>query len=399
MMLSTNHLSEPSLETPAFVYDEDILREQLDRAVHLQERARVLIRFSLKAFAILDGVRLIAARLRGLEASSLFEAMLARSILGADGKVHFTSPGVRPKDMGPLLRCCDYASANSLTQLALMLAESDNKGPALGIRVNPGLSYAADPRYDPSSAESKLGIPLRDVARFFESGGARSARVSGLHFHSNCESRHYSQLQETVRHLHREIPSVLRQLEWVNLGGGYLLDEAEDEHHLREAVELLRGEYGVDVFMEPGEGLVRRAGFIVTSVLDIFERAGSRIAVLDTTVNHMPEVFEYHAEPEVTSADAEGDEKYTLAGCSCLAGDRLGTYRFRRPLHVGDRLVIRNAGAYTFVKAHMFNGINLPTVYSASRGGLKLLRAHDFTDFISRCAATGQASELPWGEV
>lgn len=397
MMTSTPHLFEPSLETPAFVYDADILRAQLDRVLRLQDRAGLLIRFSLKAFTVLEGVQLIAERLGGLEASSLFEAMLAREILGENGSVHFTSPGVRPKDMGQLLRCCDYASANSLAQLQLMSAESRDRRPALGVRVNPGLSYAADPRFDPCSPDSKLGIPLGDVARLFESGEARSAGVSGLHFHSNCESSHYSQLHATVRHLRGEIPSVLRQVAWVNLGGGYLVDEAEDEDDLRMAVELLRGEYGVKVFMEPGEGLVRRAGFIVTSVLDLFERAGSRVAVLDTTVNHMPEVFEYGVAPEITSAIADGGERYTLTGCSCLAGDRLGTYSFRQPLRVGDRLVIRNAGAYTFVKANMFNGINLPTVYCANGGELKLLRAYDFGDFISRCGA-GRTAELAWRE-
>ena len=73
----------------------------------------------------------------------------------------------------------------------------------------------------------------------------------------------------------------------------------------------------------------------------------------------MPEVFEYGFQPDVVGAceaDAgasKGDagHEYLLAGCTCLAGDLFGVYRFPGPLHVGDRVVFSNAGSYTLVKA------------------------------------------------
>lgn len=384
-----------NLETPAFVYDEGALEAQLQRAGQLQGRTGIAVRFSLKAFSVLGGVRLIAARLGGLEASSVFEAMLARRVLGAEGRVHFTSPGVRPRDVSQVLAHCDYVSANSLHQLREFTGVVRGAGPQFGLRVNPGLSFAKDARFDPAANTSKLGVPLAEARELFRSRDGLSRWVSGLHFHSNCESTRYSQLLATVQHLDRELPEVLSRVSWVNLGGGYLVDEAEDEEHLRAAAELLRGRYEVELFMEPGEGLVRQAGWIVTTVLDVFERHGSRIAIVDTTVNHMPEIFEYGGAPEVVEADPQGPDEYSVVGCSCLAGDKLGTYRFESPLQPGTRLVIKNAGAYTLVKAHMFNGINLPQIYRLGPGGLRLERAYDFGDFLERCG--GPAGELGVG--
>ena len=51
--------------------------------------------------------------------------------------------------------------------------------------------------------------------------------------------------------------------------------------------------------MNQGQDLVRAAGYLIASVLDIFDVNGKRIAVLDTTINHMPEVLEFDYQPDV----------------------------------------------------------------------------------------------------
>ena len=91
--------------------------------------------------------------------------------------------------------------------------------------------------------------------------------------------------------------------------------------------------------------------------------------MLDTTVNHMPEVFEYQFRPDVVGASDLGAHEYVLAGMSCLAGDVFGEYRFDEPLRVGSRVVFSNAGAYTIVKANTFNGIPLPAIYELRDDG------------------------------
>ena len=109
------------------------------------------------------------------------------------------------------------------------------------------------------------------------------------------------------------------------------------------------------------------------------------VAVLDTTINHFPEVFEYQFAPDVLGDDHESEHEYVLAGASCLAGDVLGTYGFKRRLKPGSRVVLPGMGAYSLVKANMFNGINLPVVYSiAADGSLEERRKYDYEDYRSR---------------
>ncbi len=48
-----------------------------------------------------------------------------------------------------------------------------------------------------------------------------------------------------------------------------------------------------DIYIEPGKALVRDGGIFVASVVDLIDTNGRTVAVLDTSVNHMPEVLEY----------------------------------------------------------------------------------------------------------
>jgi len=186
---------------------------------------------------------------------------------------------------------------------------------------------------------------------------------------------------------------LLSDINWINLGGGYLFDPGERCDLLTAAVRLLQHHHGLEVYIEPGAALVRKAGYLVAKVIDLFRREGKSIAVLDTTVNHMPEIFEYQFEPDILGHDDNADHEYWLAGSSCLAGDVMGDYAFHQPLHIGSRIVLTNVGAYAMVKAHMFNGINLPAIYSVTLGGeLILRRRFTYEDFLSRFGACRDAA-------
>ncbi len=156
-------------------------------------------------------------------------------------------------------------------------------------------------------------------------------------------------------------------LEWINLGGGYLFDkDCANMDAFYEAVGFLKSMHGLEVFIEPGSAFVRDAGFLVSTVLDLMENGGKVIAILDTSVNHLPESFEYEWRPDVltdlTGSGTDGRYRYIIAGSTCLAGDVFGEYSFAEPLEIGSKVVMYGVGSYNLVKAHTFNGLPLPSI-------------------------------------
>lgn len=373
-----------TFHTPAFIYDEKTIIDVLSILTEIRVKAYCKLLFPLKPFSLADALHLMAPYIDGCSASSLFEAKLARDILGNKKSVHITTPGFRPDEISIISELCDYISFNSLSQWERYNKEISSKA-SCGLRINPELAFVKDERYNPCRKGSKLGVPLCKLSEISNDGYKPLHQVKGLHFHTNCESTDFDQLFQTVLHIDAHLPKLLGQVDWVNLGGGYLFESAQNLDKLMEAVAFLRDQYDVEVLFEPGKGIVGGAGYIISTVIDMFENDGRTIAVLDTTVNHMPEIFEYQFQPDVLGSKYSGGHKYILAGCTCLAGDQFGEYAFDEPLEVGSRITFSNVGAYTLVKANMFNGVNLPTIYASTQdGALELKKQFDYEDFKSR---------------
>lgn len=380
------------LSTPAFIFDKNSIQQNIETLQATISKKECKILFSLKSCSEIDTLFLISPLIEGFSASSLFEAKLAREVLGAGKSVHITTPGLQSDEINELAGYCDYISFNSLSQWNRYKNRVDSKV-SCGLRINPQLSHIKDERYDPCRKHSKLGVPLDQLIAAIDGDSGMLVGIDGLHFHTNCDSSDFAPLLKTVEHLDVQLESFLPRMKWINLGGGYLFNDPRSLDPFYDAVNLLKSKYDLEVFIEPGASIVREAGYMVSTVLDIFASDGKEIAILDTTVNHMPEVFEYQYEPDVLGHIDDGPHQYILAGCTCLAGDVFGEYAFDQPLEIGSRVVFANVGAYTLVKAHMFNGVNLPAIYAYTiEGKLELKKQFTYEDFKSRCGANNYAT-------
>jgi carboxynorspermidine decarboxylase len=358
-----------SITTPAFVYEDAFIVSRGEHLKKIADEANCKLLYSVKALTLPWVLELIAPYVRGFSASSLFEAATVRNFLPEEGTVHLTTPGLRPNEAEKISENCDYICFNTVSQWNRHKDDA-GKNLEIGLRVNPEVSFLDDPRYDPCRAYSKLGISTYAIKEVFSQSSPASQGISGLLFHNNCNSPDLQEVLVSVEKLEREIGHILSGLSWINLGGGYLFDkDSTNLEAFYEAVASLQTKYGLEVYIEPGSAFVRDAGFLVSTVLDLIESDDKSIAILDTTVNHLPESFEYEWRPDVL-LDVEGGRfPYIIAGSTCLAGDVFGEYAFEEPLKVGSTVVMYGVGAYNLVKSHTFNGIPLPSIYSLGDNG------------------------------
>ena len=282
-------------------------------------------------------------------------------------------PGFREDEIAELSNVCDYLSVNSLNQWQRFSGSLHDTINA-GIRVNPQLSFLDDDRHDPCRQFSKLGVTIDQVQPF--------EGLTGIHFHTMFASESVEPLRKTIEKIEAELGDLLHQLEWINIGGGYVFKDQKMFSEFENIICDLSDKYELTVFFEPGKGVIGEAGELVTEVIDLFENDGKMIVVLDTSVSHHPEIFEYQQSPIIKEAVKEGVWTGILVGSSCKSGDLFGEYYFPTPLQIGSRITLENVGAYSLVKASRFNGINLPDIYLKKNvGKLELVQKFDYQDY------------------
>lgn len=370
------------LITPAYVYDQGKIIETLNLLKEINEKCGCFILYSIKSANVSGLLKIIQPHVAGFSCSSLFEVQLAKEILDENQTVHITMPGYKEDEFDSLLTLTDFVTLNSSTQVNTFSSNVNNIS-SCGIRINPELSFVKDERYDPCRSFSKLGVSVNEFKNKVIEIDWQN--VEGIHIHNNCESNDFSQLQQSVDKVLSNLPLNDMNLKWINLGGGYLLDKQTNIEPLLDAVKRCQDEYNVDVYFEPGKAITGHAGYLVATVIDLFKSDDKQIAVLDTAINHLPEVFEYQYQPEVMNTCEQSDYAYRLTGSSCLSGDLFGDYFFNAPFELGSRIVFENVGAYMQVKANMFNGINLPATYILDEAEqFKLLIKYDYEFFRSR---------------
>ncbi len=378
-MNNRDNLTE--IETPAFICDTDLLIKSLDFHKKLTDECNCKLLFPLKTFTVVEILKYIQRYVDGFSASSLFETKIARELLNKNQSVHITTPGLRKGEIKEISEYGDFIAFNSISQYEY-LKNQLNKDVKIGFRINPQFSSNIDNRYNPCCKNSKLGVPIKDFIKYINQNNCNF--VSGIHIHTNCDSTDFQFLADTFNILENNLFEFLYKIKWINLGGGYLFENNKQLSLFQNLIHKIKNKYNIEVYIEPGASIIRKPFFLVTTVLDIFNSDGKTIAILDTTVNHLPEVLEFNYKLNISDSTANGQYEYILGGSSCLAGDVFGSYKFIKPLQVGDKIIFDKVGAYSIVKANMFNGLNLPAIYQKCGNSFKLIKKYTYNDFIDK---------------
>ena len=370
----------PGLKTPYYLVDDSLLIQNLEILKDVSEKAGCKILLAQKAFSMFDTYPLLRQYLAGTTASGLYEARLGHEKFG--GETHVFSPAYRSEEFDEILRYADDIVFNSPAQIRKFGEKAKAAGKSIGLRINPECStQEGHAIYDPCAPGSRLGTTK---ANFDES---LLPLLDGLHLHTLCE-QNSDDLETTLAAFEEKFGPYLHGLQWLNLGGGHHITRPDyDRERLIRLVKHLRETYGVEVYLEPGEAVVLRAGFLVAQVLEIVHN-GIDIAILDTSAAcHMPDVLEMPYRPPVKDSGEPGEKAHTyrFAGPTCLAGDVIGDYSFDRPLEEGDYVVFEDMALYTMVKNNTINGMPLPAIVRRdTQGNFRVVKSFGYEDFAMR---------------
>ena len=361
-----------ALPTPCYLLDEARLRRNGEILLGVQQRTGCKILLAQKAFSNYDLYPVLAPYLAGTEASGLYESRLGREEL-PEKENHVFCAAYRAEEFAQLLQYADHIVFNSPSQLAKFGPAAKAAGKSVGLRVNPEYSTQEGHEiYDPCAPGSRLGTTRAQWDAAVAANPALPQLLDGLHFHTLCE-QDADALAVTLDAVAEKFGDLLPKIKWLNFGGGHHITRpGYDMATLERCIRRAQHDWGVTVYLEPGEACALNAGYLLTRVLDVVQNGDTTIAILDASAAcHMPDVIEMPYRPPLLGAGEPGEKPCAvrLAGPTCLAGDVIGDYGFDAIPEVGDLLVFGDMAIYTTCKNNTFNGMPLPGIYARKPDG------------------------------
>ncbi|OGS21633.1 MAG: carboxynorspermidine decarboxylase [Elusimicrobia bacterium RIFOXYA2_FULL_39_19] len=363
-----------ALTTPYYLIHENRLLNNLEKIKHIRDISGAKSVLALKCFSTWCVFDLMKQYMDGTTSSSLYEARLGHEKFGKE--VHAYSVAFSKNDISQIKTFANKIIFNSTSQLNAYYKEVN--GINLGLRVNPGISYSHFTLADPARKHSRLGVT--DKKELLKA----LPLIKGLMFHFNCENDDFTNFSNALDTIGRNYGAILKKLDWISLGGGLYF--TKDGYPLEAFCKKLKNfstQYGLQIYLEPGESAITQSAELVTTVLDIV-RNQADIAIVDaSTEAHMLDLLIYQT-PAKIEKSGKGKCKYTIAGRSCLAGDIFGTYNFNTRLKPGSIIKISDAAGYSMVKKNWFNGLPMPSIaVKRLNGKTDLVRYFEYKDFIN----------------
>ena len=270
--------------------------------------------------------------------------------------ISFTGTAVSNRDLTRLLAHPDLTiNCDSVGQIRRIGERSP--GRAIGVRVNPerGTGYGSSERLTYAGAEvTKFGIYRQQWGEALAMARTHGLTVTSLHFHVGCgylttELAAWEAAVEAGLSFLDDAPDV----KTVNVGGGLGLPHRECDQPLDLArwADILRRRFAgreVTVAVEPGDHLVKDAGLLALSVVDVEPKRDVVFASVDGGFNLAPEpaYYDLPCEPVACVLRPGAWSPVTIAGNINEALDVWARAKPMPPLMEGDRIALLNAGGY-----------------------------------------------------
>ncbi len=249
--------------TPYYLIDKSKLLRNMETIARLREASGAKALLALKCFATWSVFDLMRDYMDGTTSSSLNEVRLGHERFGKE--THAYSVAYADYEIDEVVSHADKIIFNSIGQLDRFADKA--AGIVRGLRLNPQVSSSSFDLADPARPFSRLGEwDVKKVEAVMD-------RVSGFMIHNNCENGDFDLFDRMLATIEERFAPLLKKAEWVSLGGGiHFTGEDYPVERFAERLKRFAGDYGVQVYLEPGEASITKSTTLEVSVLDALQR-------------------------------------------------------------------------------------------------------------------------------
>ncbi len=358
------------LETPAYLYDIDLLKKTLD-ALSLANSGQYKLHYALKANTDQRVLETILSYGHGADCVSGGEITKALASGFAPQKITFAGVGKSDGEIILALKAgIGYFNVESLEEIEVIagLARDAETSTNVCLRINPNIDAHTHAHITTGLEDAKFGIALIDIE---EALGLISASeylsFKGIHFHIGSqiyEMQIFEELARAAMGIVEKIEASGQQVTIINLGGGLAVDYqnpvknniADFENYFKAIANGLSLRDDQEVHFELGRSIVAQCGQLVTKVLFNKKAANRNVVIVDAGMTELmrPALYDAYHYIENISSDLE-KLTYTVVGPICESTDTFGEDRSLNLTKRGDTLLIHSTGAYGQTMSSEYN--------------------------------------------
>lgn len=352
------------------------------------------IHFAMKANSTLGVVRLLHAAGSAVDANSGGEISVALRAGVPPDAIVFTGVGKTETELADAVRLgVGTINAESPGELHRIgrIAASQGVRARVALRVNPDIEADTHPGIATGGRAHKFGVPIGDAQAVAREASAHDGlELVGIHAHVGSQITDLDALARTaaaVAQFARGLQADGIPLAHLDLGGGLGIAYDGGEapavaSYARLLIDAVRPT-GLTLLVEPGRWIVGPAGVLIATVVDVKAQAdGRHFVVLDAGMSELLRPALYGSTHRLHLLQPRDGPPVTcdVVGPICETSDVVGLGQ-RMPLpQVGDRLLVRDAGAYGAAMASNYNRHPLPAEALIADGTWKLIRRRQSID-------------------
>lgn len=379
---------EETVNSPIYVFDEDILKERIQRLTEIGGQDAQLC-YAVKANPFI--IRTMDAQIPKYEVCSPGELEICIQNGIEMEKVVFSGVNKGMEDIEKAIICgVSVVTIESLLQLEL-ISDCAKKLDRV-VNVLPRLSGGAQFGIDDKEFRTM-------IARL---GKYEKLRFTGIQYFTGTQKKRIDKILE-------ELDYIVSYADMLKAEYGYNASTIEFGPGLSvpyfEGDDFEKGEADFQVLMEHirkqnkeyhyvlelGRYIAAPCGYYITKVVDSKNNGGRNYCIVDGGINHVNyygqnmamrvPVIEHirsgqppsHKDMKLTTIE---EEEWTICGSLCTFADLLVRKTKFNNLRIGDTLVFRNIGAYSITEGiYLFLSRKIPAVYLYNKeSGMRLIR-------------------------
>jgi diaminopimelate decarboxylase len=365
--------------SPLFIVSAKTIRDNLKRfrSEFSTRYPKVEVAYSYKVNCLRGVLEVIHDEGAWAEVASGLEYEIARKI-GVSGKsIVFNGPYKKKEEIKKAIREGALINVDNESELKLLeeIASEFQKPIEVGVRINTDVGLNQLPDRFGFNIESGRALAIVNYCT-----KKTPIRIAGVHIHLTSyiispevlthqtpaksieliwpkDANFYGLAARKVTDFAREIRERFgTTLKYIDMGGGYpMLDSiAPYANAIAEPILDVFDHGQPLLILEPGRSIVKDAIQLITTTVGVKELAhGIRSIVVDAGINMIPTSSWKFQEIEPLDK-THGNLRQTIVyGPLCLQTDILGIAKLP-DLNVGDRLLIKNVGAYNISQSSSF---------------------------------------------